>query len=200
MSKAFSNTEREKVRTKLKEAALACLDKYGIKKSSVDQLVKLAGISKGSFYSFYPSKEIFLFEVITEYHDAIQQFTIEQIYLLPAVPNYRDFAEVLYRSYKQMDGSFLMRLMSDGEMEYLMRKLPEDVIKNHHLHDDEALNLILSIIPFSSPKLIPEFSAGLRAIFLTLTHKREIGLEHYDKVLMNLLISFCKYYIPTQHD
>ncbi|MGH2331574.1 TetR/AcrR family transcriptional regulator [Thermoanaerobacter mathranii] len=39
-------------------AAKECLQKYGVKKTSVEQLTKMAGISKGSFYIFYGSKEI----------------------------------------------------------------------------------------------------------------------------------------------
>lgn len=195
MTKAFSEKEREYVQNKLKEVALSCLKQYGARKTSVDELVRLTGISKGSFYSFYPSKELLFFEVIEEHHDAIQQDVIEQISVLSQSPTCDDFAELLFRAYKQMDGSFLLQMSVNGDLEYLMRKLPDEIVAEHHQHDDVALKLIISKIPFARKEDIPVFAAGLRAIFLTLLHKREIGIEVYDQVLLDLLKGFCKQYI-----
>lgn len=198
MTKAFSETERERVKAKLKQEALSCLTRYGARKTSIDELVQLTGISKGSFYSFYPSKEILFFEVITDYHDVIQNDIIKQVSELPKTPNYIDFAELLFKAYKQMDDSIILQMSFNGDMEYLMRKLPDEIIAQHHQNDDAALKLIISMIPFASEEQITAFSAGLRAIFLTLLHKREIGIEIYDEVLMNLLKGFCNQYIPTK--
>ena len=38
----------------------------GVKKTTVDELVKRTGIPKGTFYLFYPSKEMLLFDVSQE--------------------------------------------------------------------------------------------------------------------------------------
>ncbi|MDY4210978.1 MAG: TetR/AcrR family transcriptional regulator [Treponema sp.] len=37
-----------------------------MKKTTVDELVKRTGIPKGTFYLFYPSKEILLFDISQE--------------------------------------------------------------------------------------------------------------------------------------
>ena len=50
----------------MKEEAAKCLGTYGIRRTMVDEIVKRVKIPKGTFYLFYPSKEMLLFEVIQE--------------------------------------------------------------------------------------------------------------------------------------
>ncbi len=49
----------------------------GVRKTSIDELVREAGISKGSFYRFFPGKEALALEVLArwerEFHQGIQQ-------------------------------------------------------------------------------------------------------------------------------
>ena len=61
MPKTFSDAERVHIKKRLMEEAEACLTQYGIRKTSVDELVKRVNIPKGTFYLFYPSKEMLFF-------------------------------------------------------------------------------------------------------------------------------------------
>ena len=56
--KAFDDNERKLIKDKLKEGALLFIQQQGVRKTSVDELVKYANISKGAFYLFYTSKEL----------------------------------------------------------------------------------------------------------------------------------------------
>ena len=58
MATAFTDEEKKIIRKKLERAAKECLQRYGVRKTTVDQMVAMADISKGSFYSFYSSKNI----------------------------------------------------------------------------------------------------------------------------------------------
>ena len=71
MPKSYSDAEKEYIVKRLKEEAAKCLVQYGVRRTTVDELVKRVGIPKGTFYLFYKSKELLLFEVIQEQHDAI---------------------------------------------------------------------------------------------------------------------------------
>ena len=61
MAKAFDDNERKLIKDKLKEGALLFIQQQGVRKTSVDELVKYANISKGAFYLFYTSKELLFF-------------------------------------------------------------------------------------------------------------------------------------------
>ena len=64
LPKSYSDQERAYITKRLKEEAAACMGQFGIRRTTVDELVKRVKIPKGTFYLFYPSKELLLFEVI----------------------------------------------------------------------------------------------------------------------------------------
>lgn len=53
----FSDAEKEFIRQKLMQEGERLFVSFGIKKVSIDEIVQATGIAKGSFYSFYQSKE-----------------------------------------------------------------------------------------------------------------------------------------------
>ena len=75
MPKAFSAAERERIKARLLGAGKQLINKVGMRHLVVDDIAREAGISKGSFYSFYPSREDFILSVFesweTEYRGAL---------------------------------------------------------------------------------------------------------------------------------
>ncbi len=67
MPRAFTETEKEKIRGSLIESGRECFARYGLSKTTVEDLVKPAGIAKASFYLFFDSKEaLYVDTVIAE--------------------------------------------------------------------------------------------------------------------------------------
>jgi len=64
MPRAFKEEEKEKIRAKLLEAGRSCFLRYGLKKTTIEDVVQPAGIAKSSFYLFFDSKEALYVEVI----------------------------------------------------------------------------------------------------------------------------------------
>ena len=73
MPKSYSEQEREYIRKRLKEEAAKCLARYGVRRTTVDEIVKRVNIPKGTFYLFYKSKELLLFEVIQEQQETVNR-------------------------------------------------------------------------------------------------------------------------------
>ncbi|RPJ03614.1 MAG: TetR/AcrR family transcriptional regulator, partial [Spirochaetaceae bacterium] len=61
MPKGFTEREKELIRKKLYTEGTRLFGQYGVQKTTVDEIAKAAGISKGSFYGFYDSKEELFF-------------------------------------------------------------------------------------------------------------------------------------------
>ena len=57
MPKAFSEEEKGRIRERLLEAGRKRFTRYGLKKTTIEELAGAAGIAKGSFYLFFDSKE-----------------------------------------------------------------------------------------------------------------------------------------------
>lgn len=64
MPRAFSNNEREQVRERLRRAAAERVAVVGYRRTTVGELARAAGISKGAFYGFYETKEQLFVEVL----------------------------------------------------------------------------------------------------------------------------------------
>ena len=68
---AFTDYETEQLRKALLKETRHCAVTLGMKKTSVEQLTKAVGISKGSFYKFYESKEMLFFAVLEGIHSEL---------------------------------------------------------------------------------------------------------------------------------
>lgn len=64
MPRAFNDEERARIRAGLIEAGKKLINCRGVRLLSVDDAAREAGISKGSFYSFFPSREDFILSVL----------------------------------------------------------------------------------------------------------------------------------------
>lgn len=186
MATAFKDNEKEFIKEKLKEVAYDCLLKYGVKKTTVDQIVQMTGIAKGSFYKFYDSKEILFFTVLEEYQKSIMYELInkfkEEEYI-----GVDKFTQLIYGLYQKVRQSFIMNIIKNNEFEYLMRKLPKDLIANHHSLDDILAKNIFSHIKIKEGVNIDVVTASLRAIFMSMMHIEEIGKEYIEEVLKLLI-------------
>ncbi len=186
MATAFSEREKEEIYNKLHKVAKECLQKYGVKKTTVDQIVSMAGISKGSFYNFYPTKETLFFRVLEEYQvDSMTRLiaSLEQ----ESKINANKLIQLLYDTYQDFRYSFAYTIFENHEVEILTRKLPKEVIRAHHLLDDKMIGIIVSKISIKENISIDTISALFRAIAMSMLHTDEIGEEQFNLVLKLLI-------------
>ncbi len=187
MPKTFTEGERAYIRKRLMEEARICLKQFGIRKTTVDELIKRVNIPKGTFYLFYESKELLIFDVFCAFHDELQADLLKQLERLTEPVTAAQITELLFYVYKKVDDSFLFQFMTNGDMELLLRKLPPEVVKAHADKDTLSIEMFLSLVPDMKPENSSTFGASFRAIFLSMLHKREIGEDVFDDVLKIML-------------
>lgn len=68
--RAFSADESDHIRSRLKAAGGEAFARRGLRGTTIDELARAAGISKGAFYRFYDSKEALLLALLDEYETA----------------------------------------------------------------------------------------------------------------------------------
>ena len=72
--KAYSEQEREQVRTALLTTVIQCILDRGLIHSSIDVLCKKVGISKTFFYTFFSSKEELVLESLRDQQPRLLQY------------------------------------------------------------------------------------------------------------------------------
>ena len=182
MATAFTAEEKEVIRKKLHKVAKECLQRYGVKKTTVDQMAVMVDISKGSFYNFYPSKEMLFFTILEEYQIDVMNRLTEQLGMETKIDTNR-LVQLLYDFYQDFRYSFMYTIFKNHEMELLVRKLPKEAITNHHLIDDRMVKKIVSRINIRENVSLEIVSALFRTIAMTILHIEEIGEEEFDITL-----------------
>ena len=186
MATAFTSEEKEVIRKKLHKVAKECLQRYGVKKTTVDQMAAMVDISKGSFYNFYSSKEMLFFKVLEEYQIDVMNRLTEQLGMETKIDTNR-LVQLLYDFYQDFRYSFMYTIFKNHEMELLIRKLPKEAITNHHLIDDRMVKKIVSRINIRETVSVEIVSALFRTIAMSILHTEEIGEKQFDAVLKLLI-------------
>ncbi|MDD5018253.1 MAG: TetR/AcrR family transcriptional regulator [Eubacteriales bacterium] len=180
----FSTEEKTLVRQKLIDAAQEYMSTTGIRKTSVEDLCRAAGISKGAFYSFYDSKELVFMDAL----DAVQQRIHDTIIReLHAHPSKREgFVSATLRMYQDFMNKPWLLALTESEYEILLRRIPKARIDKHIALDDASSKRLIDELGGGikvDPQLI---SAVLRMLFMTILHRQEIG-EYADKAFHFML-------------
>ncbi len=185
MPKCYSDIEKEDIRKRLKENATECMALYGIKKTTVDELVKRTKIPKGTFYLFYESKELLLFEVLMDFHNDVQKRIEEGIGQMRGDSTVEEWTELLLEFFLVAGNNPLLKIMTSSEVEILYKKLPQEVLLEHFQDDEEDLTKIFECMP--NAKLdeseIPIFSAAFRNLFMNTIFIKETKDEYFEESL-----------------
>ncbi len=183
MPKKFSDSEREYLKKRLIEVAEECLRQYGLKKTTVDEIVNRTKIPKGTFYLFYASKELLFFDVFLAFHDRIHKDFFVRLEELENEVTPEKVTDLILSLYKKVESSFIFSLFVNGELEVLFRKLPKEAIETHIKVDDLMIKQLLSPVLGLKEDKAEVFSAALRAVFTSMVHRREVGEDVFDEAL-----------------
>ena len=186
---AFTEEQNETIRRDLIREARCCGVTVGMRKTSVEQLTEAVGISKGSFYKFFDSKELLFFAVLEDIHTecfaAAQKSLQENAAIDPAS---RTAAAILAACRWLSETKAFVFIENDAE--FLLHRLPEEV-KTAHYHDDEMhIRLLLEKYDLVPNRGISLAAATVRGLILTVSHKEQIG-KLYPQVLETLVYGAC---------
>lgn len=188
MPKSYSEQEREYIKRRLKEEAAECLVKYGVRRTTVDEIVKRVHIPKGTFYLFYKSKELLLFEVIQEQQEDINRELYQTISDIADMGfSAEKLTDAIFEFYKKAEKMQILKMLDVGEVELLVRKLPREIVEEHFQDDTDTIEKIFTLLPVKKEADIKVISAAFHAIYFATLHKAEIGEEQYDEALRALI-------------
>lgn len=122
----LSDADKENIRKKLKGLCEECWISQGYKKTSIKSLCEKAGISVGTFYTLYPTKEDLFFETI----ETIQRRLKEKIFEINRDRQTKDgFAESMKVLFKEYDSKPFLYNVNTPDFQSFITKLPEETIK-----------------------------------------------------------------------
>jgi AcrR family transcriptional regulator len=138
MPRAFNESERGRIQARLIEAGKRAINRAGIKSLVVDEVARDAGISKGSFYSFYPSREDFILSVFEAWETQYRGELLRKISESSGSARER-IAEFFNGAFEMMEKEPGLAGVGLKEIERLIEVLPPERVAAHQANDDLVL-------------------------------------------------------------
>lgn len=126
MPRIFSEQERRIIRTKLLQAGIRELEHKPYRSILVDSIAAEAGIAKGTFYNFFPSKEAYFYEIMQFIKERNRE-TFKQLLHCEEISK-NEVTACLYHRYTQVKTVY--DYFSPEDMKLIMRKLPNGDVEN----------------------------------------------------------------------
>ena len=135
MPRHFSEQERKQIRERLMDAGLKRFLQVGIRAMRIDDLSRDVGIAKGSFYSFFSSKEDLFFALSNDRDEMHKREMMAELHA--ADGNAADVLGMFFDSIlKRLEIDPLVRLVKNtGDLAYIMRHAPPDYIVENQQRD-----------------------------------------------------------------
>ncbi len=146
MPKAFTQKERETIRKELMEEGLKRFMRVGVRGLRVDELCRAVGIAKGSFYSFFSSKEELYFALVNEHDDRHKTEMMDEIRAMTG-----DAKEVLGLFFdsimERIRTDPLVQLVKNSdELAYIMRHAPPNYIVENRARDQVFVEEVAALL------------------------------------------------------
>ncbi|MFN8412413.1 MAG: TetR/AcrR family transcriptional regulator [Anaerolineales bacterium] len=196
MPKAFSEQEREAIRTQMREKGKKLFEKHGLRKTSVDELTEAVGISKGAFYLFFESKEELFLEILEQIEREIQTHILT-FSVKPKASARRAVNDMLSSFLLTWDAYPLLKNFSKNDFEYLIRKVPAERAMQHASNDEAFVNEFIKKIKREgiAVKATPRIISNLiKSLFFMGLHREDLGEQAYIET-MDVMIDLVSGYI-----
>lgn len=138
MPKAFNEIERDRIRKKLFEVGKRLINQMGVRRLVVDDVVREVGISKGSFYLFFPSREDFILSVFESWEQEYRGALIRQVTEGGGTARER-LERFFLGAFEIMDREPGLAQIGAKEIQTLIDRLPSERMEAHKAADDEVL-------------------------------------------------------------
>ena len=173
---AYSDQDRERIRTQLVAVGLELMSKQGIQHTTVEQVYKKVGISRTFFYSFFATKEDLIVETLYLQQPKIIQY-VQTLMADPAL-SWRDAVKQFLHAccYGEKNG---IAVLTIEEQQLIFKRLSKEsyqvfrqkqlrlfgeILKNFGIHADAArihlftnLSLTAMVVRRAIPDTLPLF-------------------------------------------
>ncbi len=185
MGKKFSTKQQNDIRQKLINIFEERLREGRPNKITIDNLVKEAGIAKGSFYHFFPSKEMLFVAVINQEQERILK-KAQKISKLGGTSEKEKLKKILFIIIKEIKTHPWLQNLSGPEFEQMIQRLPQNLQAKLLNEDKLALKRLLKDLVLSPKLPLDDLLVSIEIILASASHAEDFG-PHYDRTVKTMI-------------
>lgn len=187
MPRGFTDYEKEIITEKLMQECKFSWQKYGYKKTSIDELCKNVGISKGAFYIFFNSKEALFYQTLKVVQGNLYNVVEERISTNPSKYGVSEALKEIFREYNK--SSFMYDIKSPDFLSLLNKLSAEERNELSNKSYTGAKDMLNK--PFLSLKIEEDLAISvLSAMLITIAQKDQMlsnPIEVFEFMIDNLI-------------
>jgi AcrR family transcriptional regulator len=179
MPRAFTPDESAAIRANLMAAGVRCFAAKGIRKTTVDELARAAGISKGAFYGFFDSKEALAVALVEDYETRAHAEIEAAIVADPE----RGIDTLIQAALAATNRNPLISVMMSEEGLLVLRGMSEPQRADFIERDVVLVNRVLSLLHQAGTDVAVDpgiLVALLRSLVFVGWHRGDIGADLVD--------------------
>lgn len=189
MGKKFSAEEQKHIRQKLITIFERKLHKERPSKITIDDLVQEAGIAKGSFYHFFPTKEMLFVTLINQTQDKMVK-KAQRMTSNKDITEKEKLKKILLLIIKKLKVHPWLQNLSEPEFEKTIRRLPPELRKDLQKKDKLAIKDLLQDLRLTAAVPLEDLLIIIEIILSSASRSSDFG-RHYDravKIMINCLV------------
>lgn len=126
MSPVFPLKQRQQIHTELLKTGIQLICEKGVRKLTIDEVMQRVQIGKGTFYHFFTSKELFVYEAIMFSKEAVLKKINEAVEKYGALD--RQAVDELLSHFSLLGQNNIISSLSMEDEIWLSKKLPPEYI------------------------------------------------------------------------
>lgn len=194
--KAFSERERKAIEASMLKVGAALLRKKGIRQVTVEDIAKGVNIAKGSFYSFYNSREELFWAIIKleekQLLDKISDVAAEDIDIKTKVQR------IFYDLFLQND--CLAYYLPQEDLDYIVRKLPPKLIQEDIDSGQNLIKTLLAICKLDESQKSIEITMAMIHSLRFVASSEILQTETARKTMLGILVEAFADYLNKEEE
>jgi AcrR family transcriptional regulator len=181
MPRAFSDSERERLRARLIAAGKRLINQSGTRALTVAEAARAAGLSKGSFYAFFSSKEDFVLTVFESWEKEYRDSALAAVLHGEGTPRER-LEHFFIESFDIFEREPGLTRLGFGEIMRIMEHLPPERLTAHQQNDSRTMEAAIgSWIEkgLAAAEDIPALGGLMSSLFALVIHREDFPKGSY---------------------
>ena len=193
MPRELTEEEKKFERSRLMKCGTNLLLRFGIRRVSVEDIVKEAGIAKGSFYNYFRSKDDFIYEVVWQFHEEMFlnfKQLLSRISTLEKAQQRDEMKKVFFAMYKSPTFEFF--ILENSEIRNFLSRYSQEKLDKLEALEEQKYQELLNVcnIQNKSIEIIRNYT---HIIFLGVGHTELMNETYLDETVEVLFDGLLNY-------
>ncbi len=195
MPQIFDEAGRENLRIQLLDNGFELIKRFGLKKTSINDITKASGIATGTFYNFFKSKEDFVYHIILHKRkQSIEKFNtlLDKNGMLDRTA-FRKFLQSIYFA-----DNNIFEYLSQEETTILYSRWPQNYMKDEQSGEKNTLWILEHVSNLRPDCNWKVFANFCKSISIIRYGKENLYGEAYDEMIDCMIETILDYVIEKE--